>query len=119
MTKNNPSSDKKTNYTSVIFFAIITLFIYGAWTKARVDNCIADARYVYSKEWAAACKITAKIEKESYTNCISLPGATISICKSALNPKRDASANCALPAKIADRIELRLEKEKNFCVNYG
>jgi hypothetical protein len=68
--------------------------------------CLSDAREVYEKDWAAACKTTAKAEKEGYANCMN---ETPDICKSIWNPKRDASANCALPTKVADRIDSRLE----------
>jgi hypothetical protein len=119
MTKDNNSSDKKTSYKGIIIFAIITLFIYGAWTKLRVDDCLVDARNSYEHEWAASCKSTAKLEKEGYAKCVNDSNETASICKGIWNPKRDPSANCALPTKIADRIESRLEHAKNFCVRYG
>lgn len=119
MTADNSSSHKKTSYKGVIVFGIIALFIYEAWTKARVDNCLTDARAAYEQDWAAACKTTAKSEREAYANCMNIPGETASICRSVLNPKRDASANCALPAKSAEYIDSQLDKAKNFCVSYG
>jgi len=119
MTKDNSSSHKKTNYKGVIVFAIIALFTYGAWTKARVDTCLNDARDAYEQDWAAACKITAKTEREGYADCINGPNETAGDCKRIWNPKRDASANCALPTKGAEYINSRLEKAKNFCVSYG
>src|SRR5579862_2805382 len=119
MTADNSSNLKKTSYKGVIIFAIVTLFIYGAWTKLRVDICLSDARDAYEQNWAAACKTTAKIEKEGYANCMSDPNETAGSCKSIWNPKRNASANCSLPSKAADRIDSRLEKAKDFCVRYG
>lgn len=119
MTADNSSSQKKTSYKGVIIFAIIALFIYGAWTKARVDICLSDASDAYQQDWAAACKTTAKAEKEGYANCMADNNETASFCKSIWNPKPNASASCALPTKVADRIDSRLEKAKNFCVSYG
>lgn len=116
---SNPSAHKKTSYKGVIIFAIIALFIYGAWTKARVDICLNDARDMYVQDWAAACKNTAKAMKEGYVDCINNPNETASDCKRIWNPKQDASKNCSLPNVVADRIDSRFEKTKNFCISYG
>jgi hypothetical protein len=70
MTADNSSSHKKTSYKGVIVFGIIALFLYGAWTKVRVDICISDAGEVYEKDWAAACKKTAKVMREGYADCV-------------------------------------------------
>jgi hypothetical protein len=119
MTIDNSASHKKTSYKGVIIFAIIALCAYGAWTKLRTDYCLIDASDAYENEWKAACKRTAKSESEGYANCVNDPNESTINCKSIWNPKRDASANCALPSTVADRIDSRLEKAKNFCVSYG
>jgi hypothetical protein len=119
MTTDNSSSQMKTSYKGVIIFAIIALVAYGAWTKLRTDDCLNNARDAYVNEWKASCKTTAKSEKEGYANCVNDPNESAIICKKIWNPKQDAGANCALPNTIADRINSRLEKAKNFCVSYG
>jgi len=121
MTKDDSSTfaHKKTSYKGVIAFAIIAVFVYGAWTKLRTDDCLNDARNSYESDWKAACKATAKSEKEGYANCVNDTNQSGINCKSIWNPKRDATANCALPTAIADRLESRLDKAKNFCVSYG
>lgn len=119
MTKDNSSSHKKVSYKGVIVFAIIALFIYGAWTKIRVDICLSDARDEYNQNWSAACKTTAKTARESYADCMNDSNETAHICKSIWNPKRNSGANCELPTKTAEYINSQLEKDKTFCVSYG
>lgn len=57
--------------------------------------------------------------KDGYADCMNNTNGTTSACKRAWNPKRDTSANCTLPSIVADRIEFRLDKAKNFCASYG
>ena len=116
---NNHSCTPTPSYKDVIVFAVLALFSYGAWTKLRVDNCLDNAREAYNQQWASKCELIAKNYKENYANCINSKAHTTQWCKSAWNPKRDSSAECALPADDAKYIQSTLENEKNFCIRYG
>jgi len=81
---------------SAIVFAVIAFVAYGFWTKVRTDNCLQEVYESYNREWATACKSLAKT-----------------------GIKRNGKPDCLLPRLLAKDLDNKLQKNKNFCVNYG
>ena len=94
--KNKSKSGGYFSIAGAIVFAVIAFFAYGAWTKSRVDDCLQSTYNAYDKQWAATCKSLAKKEKG-----------------------HSAAPDCELPRFLSNDLNDNLQKDKNFCVNYG
>ena len=84
--------------------------------QQKIDQCLASAQINYSNQWASTCKINADAVTRGYNNCTDTVSA--SYCRN-LWGAADDSANCSLPGKTADALNLQLKSDKDDCYKYN
>lgn len=90
-------------------------------TKLKYEICMSQSRRNYLANWAIACQMTAKMQKESLVMCLNDRAIINNQFMGENYCKKeyiflDSSPDCALPGSRADSIEEIQKKEQDTCL---
>lgn len=85
-----------------------------AGAESRYQTCLTSASAGHDESWAVECRRLAEKAAQDHADCLSKSKLSQEYCDAAYR-KRDGSANCTLPLKVAADLDGGLTKARNRC----
>ena len=101
--------------SSVAYYYAVYLPGRDADRIARLGACLQNTQEIYASTWAKACNSVAQGSvKQQRAECLARGGGQAE-CESRY-AVHDVSPQCSLPKDVAEDIEARCDKSREYCL---